>query len=199
MAKVLLVKAGSNSVSTTEYEPIHGGGTFFSTSTESQVQRVIRTTGTFSDAIQSPYIGYAKEQAISDSVPILDNWSRQVSGSYTSAAGWLADTVHPNAVGYSDMADGVAQFISGIVGVGSSSKLNLSTNGSFVCNGATTVTVSDISVSTTDVIIPSLNTVGGTVGSIPSVKTITSGTGFTVACTALDTSTYNYAVIRSAP
>ena len=64
--------------------------------------------------------------------------------------------------------------------------------GSFVLNGTTAVTVADANVALTSVIVPSLNTVGGTVGAIPSVKTITAGTGFTISGTASDTSTYNY-------
>lgn len=69
--------------------------------------------------------------------------------------------------------------------------------GTFVLNGATPVTVSNISVAITDAIIISLNTVGGTVGAHPVIKTITAATGFTVAGTAGDTSTYNYAVIKN--
>lgn len=70
--------------------------------------------------------------------------------------------------------------------------------GTFVSNGATPVTVSNTSIAVTDTIIISLNTVGGTVGAHPAIQTITAGVGFTVAGTALDTSTYNYAVISNA-
>lgn len=70
--------------------------------------------------------------------------------------------------------------------------------GTFVCNGTTPVTVANTNVAITDAIIISLNTVGGTVGAVPAVKTITGGTGFTVAGTASDTSTYNYAIIKNA-
>jgi hypothetical protein len=38
----------------------------------------------------------------------------------------------------------------------------------------------------------SLNTAGGTVGARPPVQTIAHGSGFTVAATAGDTSTYNW-------
>lgn len=62
---------------------------------------------------------------------------------------------------------------------------------SFVCNGATPVTVADAGVTANSIIIPTLGTVGGTVGAIPAVKTITPGTGYTIAGTASDTSTYN--------
>lgn len=70
--------------------------------------------------------------------------------------------------------------------------------GTFVANGVTPVTISNTSVSITDAIIISLNTVGGTVGVQPHVATITAGVGFTVVCTAVDTSTYNYAIIKNA-
>jgi hypothetical protein len=70
--------------------------------------------------------------------------------------------------------------------------------GTFVANGASAVTVSNTSVAISDAIIISLNTVGGTVGVQPHVATITGGTGFTVVCTASDTSTYNYALIKNA-
>lgn len=70
--------------------------------------------------------------------------------------------------------------------------------GTFVANGSTPVTVSNTSVAVTDAIIISLNTVGGTVGVQPHVATITDSTGFTVVCTASDTSTYNYTIIKNA-
>lgn len=70
--------------------------------------------------------------------------------------------------------------------------------GTFVCNGITPVTVSNTSIAITDVIIASLNTVGGTVGNVPSVRTITAATGFTIAGSSLDTSTYNYIIISNA-
>ena len=69
--------------------------------------------------------------------------------------------------------------------------------GTFVCNGVTPVTVGNTSVAITDAIIISLNTVGGTVGALPVLQTITASTGFTVAGTALDTSTYNYTIIKN--
>jgi hypothetical protein len=69
--------------------------------------------------------------------------------------------------------------------------------GTFVANGATpvTVAVAGAQPNLTSIIMFSLNTVGGTVGAVPSVKTITAGVGFTVAGTASDTSTYNYLVL----
>ena len=70
--------------------------------------------------------------------------------------------------------------------------------GTFTANGATPVTVSNTSIAITDTICVSLNTVGGTVGLQPVVATITAATGFTVVCTAGDTSTYNYVIISNA-
>lgn len=69
--------------------------------------------------------------------------------------------------------------------------------GTFVLNGSTPVTVSNTSIAISDAIIISLNTVGGVVGVPPSIATITAGSGFTVAGTAADTSTYNYAIIKN--
>ena len=70
--------------------------------------------------------------------------------------------------------------------------------GTFVANGVTPVTINNTSIAITDAIIISLNTVGGTVGVQPHVATITASSGFTVVCTASDTSTYNYAIIKNA-
>lgn len=68
-------------------------------------------------------------------------------------------------------------------------------SGTFVANGATPVTVSAPALTETSLILISLKTVGGTVGATPAVKTVTPGTGFTVAATAGDTSTYGYLII----
>ena len=59
-------------------------------------------------------------------------------------------------------------------------------------NGATPVTVADTDFTANTPVIFTLKTVGGTVGAYPSIKTVTAGTGFTVAGTASDTSVYNY-------
>lgn len=66
--------------------------------------------------------------------------------------------------------------------------------GTFVATGASAVTVADVNMLKTSIVDISLNTVGGTVGAAPTLTTITAGTGFTVTCTALDTSTYNYSI-----
>jgi hypothetical protein len=72
--------------------------------------------------------------------------------------------------------------------------LQSANHGTFVANGVTPVTVVAPEIAENSLVSISLNTVGGTVGAIPTLKTITPGTGFTVAGTALDTSTYNWAI-----
>lgn len=66
----------------------------------------------------------------------------------------------------------------------------------FTCNGATPVVVAWPDTTANSIIIPTLKTVGGTVGAVPSVKTITPGTGFTIAGTASDTSVYNLLILN---
>ena len=70
--------------------------------------------------------------------------------------------------------------------------------GTFIATGVTPVTVSSTAVAVTDTIIISLNTVGGTIAGQPFILTITAATGFTVASTAADTSTYNWSIIKNA-
>lgn len=68
--------------------------------------------------------------------------------------------------------------------------------GTFTANGSTPVTVANTAVSPGSQILVTLKTVGGTVGtSGPNVRTITPGTGFTIAGISLDTSVYNYAIL----
>jgi len=70
--------------------------------------------------------------------------------------------------------------------------------GTVVLNGATPVSVGNTSITANSVVVFALKTIGGTVGAHPAIQTITPSTGFTVAGSALDTSTYNYAIIESA-
>lgn len=65
----------------------------------------------------------------------------------------------------------------------------------FTANGASDVTVVAPEITATSVIVITLKTVGGTVGAVPAIQTITAGTGFTVAGTASDTSVYNFVVL----
>jgi hypothetical protein len=68
-------------------------------------------------------------------------------------------------------------------------------SGTFTCNGTSAVTVVSTAITANSSVVITLKTVGGTVGAIPSIKTITAGTGFTVSGTASDTSIYNYKII----
>lgn len=85
--------------------------------------------------------------------------------------------------------------------------------GTVTLNGATPVTVSNVAIGPSAVFVWGLKTVGGTVGALPAVQTITlsSASGstkagpqgsppftgsFTVQGTALDTSTYNFRIIN---
>lgn len=67
--------------------------------------------------------------------------------------------------------------------------------GTGTCNGTATITVANTNVDAGSIIIFTLKTVGGTVGAQPALKTITAGTGFQFACTASDTSTYNFIIL----
>ena len=82
-----------------------------------------------------------------------------------------------------------------ITGVAGGSITNKDTQGTFVANGVTPVTVADTNVGANSVILVSLSVPGGTVGAVPAVQTRTTGTGFTVAATASDTSTYFYYIV----
>lgn len=88
--------------------------------------------------------------------------------------------------------------------VDGSASISLSTfdpttfRGTFTANGASAVTVPNTNVIASDAIVISLNTVGGTVGALPAIQTLTPGNGFTVKGTAGDTSVYNYALLRNA-
>jgi|SRR5215472_8137935 len=67
--------------------------------------------------------------------------------------------------------------------------------GTVTLNGATPVTVANANVTPNSMIGFTLKTVGGTVGTSPTIETITPGTGFTVQGTAADTSQYNYLIL----
>jgi len=68
-------------------------------------------------------------------------------------------------------------------------------SGTFTANGTSSVPVANTKITADSSVIITLKTVGGTVGAIPAIKTITAGTGFTVAGTASDTSVYNYKIL----
>ena len=66
--------------------------------------------------------------------------------------------------------------------------------GTLTVNGTATVTVVAPQVTANSDINITLKTVGGTVGAVPAISTITPGTGFTVVATSGDTSTYNFSI-----
>lgn len=68
--------------------------------------------------------------------------------------------------------------------------------GTFVCTNAGTITITNANELVTSDVIISMNTAGGTITTPPAMKTVTSGTGFTVLCGATDTSTYNYTILN---
>lgn len=68
-------------------------------------------------------------------------------------------------------------------------------DGTFTCNGTASVTVVEPNLTSGHSILVTLVTVGGTVGALPSVKTRTNGTGFTISGTASDTSVYSYKLV----
>lgn len=67
-------------------------------------------------------------------------------------------------------------------------------SGTFTVAGTGTVTVADTNITTASSIDITLKNVGGTVGAVPSIKTITTGVGFTVSATTADVSIYNYTI-----
>jgi hypothetical protein len=67
--------------------------------------------------------------------------------------------------------------------------------GTFTINGVTPVSVADTNVTAGSAIVITLKSVGGTVGAVPAIQTITPTTGFTVKGTASDSSVYNYLII----
>lgn len=71
--------------------------------------------------------------------------------------------------------------------------------GTFVANGASGVNIANTNYSVTDTVAISLNTVGGTVGALPTIQIGTTGTGFQIKATASDTSTYNYSLFKNLP
>ena len=86
-----------------------------------------------------------------------------------------------------ELAKYVAGAVGGVAGL----------SGTFTLNGATNVTVTNAKLAVGDVVVWSLRTVGGTVGTHPVMKTRTNGTGFAVAGTASDTSIYDYRIMKA--
>ena len=67
--------------------------------------------------------------------------------------------------------------------------------GTFVLTEDTPLDVADTAVTADSLILIGLKTVGGTVGAVPAVQSLTAGTGFNVKGASGDTSTYTYLII----
>ena len=68
--------------------------------------------------------------------------------------------------------------------------------GTVVMNGVTPVTVTNANLAAGDFVQFMIRTVSGTVGPDPFIATRTNGTGFTVAASAGNTSTYEYRITK---
>jgi hypothetical protein len=67
--------------------------------------------------------------------------------------------------------------------------------GIFTLTEDTPLDVADTAVTADSLILIGLKTVGGTVGAVPAVQSLTAGTGFNVTGTSGDTSVYTYLII----
>lgn len=136
-------------------------------------------------------------------VPVIDEFQNFVSWNFTNtylgavvSAGTVND-VHMNYFGYALMARDMAQvLIPAGNGLGSYSFLPQAGRGTFVCTSGGTITITNALMNASSTVDISLNTAGGTISTPPAMKTVTAGTGFTVLCATLDTSTYNYAIMN---
>jgi hypothetical protein len=112
----------------------------------------------------------------------------------TAVADWLAI----------DLGTGQVSVLAGNLVMGTAAKtlvLKQGANGAvgtFICTSGGTITITNSNVAITDTIPISLNTVGGTISTNPTVNAITASTSFTVKCATSDTSTYNYSIIKNA-
>lgn len=69
-------------------------------------------------------------------------------------------------------------------------------SGTWTCNGVTPVVVANPLITANSIVMSTVKTPAGTVSAtMPNVKTITPGTGFTISGLASDTSLYNYLII----
>lgn len=125
------------------------------------------------------YLTYASNTATGNTI---------AAGAQLGPGGYEATI--PNPLPIADGGTGVATAPAAVIALGLL-PINV---GTFIINGVTPVSVADVNVTASSVITSSLKTVGGTVGAVPAVKTITPGTGFTVAGTSSDTSTYSYQI-----
>lgn len=125
-----------------------------------------------------------KSNLAATAAPTVSNDNTQ---DYGVGSRWI-DVTHNTEYTCISAATGAAVWIQG------GNNYYLRKTGTFVVNGATPVTITDAGYAITDLVVVSLNTVGGTVGAIPRVVASTAGTSFNVNGVASDTSTYNYGV-----
>lgn len=112
----------------------------------------------------------------------------------SSAAGLIAVPLPANGTDVVDLLN------AGCVSLGfSAQNVYLRKIGTVTVNGTSVIAVADPAYAITDVVNFSLNTVGGTVGTIPHLSTNTPGTGFSVVGVASDASKYNYQVWSAGP
>jgi hypothetical protein len=137
-------------------------------------------------ALTNPRVGQSFDWAYQNTT----NANATISGGTGVTVSGITVALSGTTTRYLVTRTGVATYT--VVGYEATSAAGSS--GTYVCNGATPVTVTDSRVTANSSITSTLKTVGGTVGATPAVKTITPGTGFTVAGTASDTSTYNYLI-----
>jgi hypothetical protein len=67
--------------------------------------------------------------------------------------------------------------------------------GTFTLTEDTPLAVADTAVTADSLILIGLKTVGGTVGALPAVQSLTAGTGFSIKGTSGDTSVYTYLIL----
>lgn len=195
-------------------EMVQGGGTFSVTSAQ-LATLAQKTPLTFTEVVGSSALTLTGATQVANH-PVLvatQTWNNaaitftgcllNVTPTASAAASLLLDLqlggVSQFNVGKAGVTTQTGNTVYSAVGAGPVLKTGANGRvGTFVCNGVTPVVVGNTSVAITDCIVISLNTVGGTVGPIPHLATITAGTGFTTVGTASDSSTYNYCIVKSA-
>jgi hypothetical protein len=71
-----------------------------------------------------------------------------------------------------------------------------SRKGTFICTSGGTIAITNANYLVTSDVIITMNTLGGTPTAAPFYISVTGSTGFSVKCSAGDTSTYNYNILN---